>query len=78
MVAVSDSPNTVDTIEDIIRILREKPEVREAVRREILTDELLELPEKVAQIITIQQQILERLDGHGERLDGIDGRLRRD
>ena len=78
MVAASDSPNTpntVDTIEDIIRILREKPEVREAVRREILTDELLELPEKVAQIITIQQQILERLDGHDKRFDGIDGRL---
>ena len=75
MVAAQDSPNTVDTIEDIIRILREKPEVREAVRREILTDELLELPEKVAQIITIQQQILERLDGHDERFDEIDRRL---
>ena len=72
MVAAHDSPNTVDTIEDIIRILREKPEVREAVRREILTDELLELPEKVAQIITIQQQILERLDGHGGRLDSLE------
>ena len=72
MVAAPDSPNTVDTIEDIIRILREKPEVREAVRREILTDELLELPEKVARIITIQEQILERLDGHGERLEGIE------
>ena len=89
MAAAPDSPNTVDTIEDIIRILREKPEVRDAVRREILTDELLELPEKVAQIITIQQQILERLDGHdeqlrahgemlaehGKRLDSIDVRL---
>ena len=68
MAAAPDSPNTVDTIEDIIRILREKPEIREAARREILTDELLELPEKVAQIITIQQQILERLDRHGEQL----------
>ena len=70
------APNTVDTIEDVIRILRERPEVREAVRREILTDELLELPEKVVQIIRIQQQILDRLDRqdeilrqHSEKLD---------
>ena len=62
------APNTVDTIEDVIRILREQPEVREAVRREILTDELLELPEKVAQIIRIQQQILDRLDRQDEIL----------
>ena len=68
MAAAPDSPNTVDTIEDIIRILREKPEIREAARREILTDELLELPEKVAQIIAIQEQMLERLDRHGEQL----------
>ena len=32
------------------------------MRREILTDELLELPSKVAQIIEIQRQMLERLD----------------
>ena len=35
---------TIDTMEDIIRILREQPDVREEIRRLILTDELLALP----------------------------------
>ena len=35
---------TIETTEDIIRILREQPEVREEIRRLILTDELLALP----------------------------------
>ena len=83
MLSTPNAPNAVDTIEDIIRILREQPEVREAVRREILTPELLELPEKVAQIIKIQEQILDRLDGHdrkfeehGEKLDEHSRNLR--
>ena len=75
MVAVPDNSDRVDTIDDVLRILRERPDVREAVRREILTDELLQLPEKVAEIITVQKQILERMDrqdellgDHGEQL----------
>ncbi len=38
-----------DDLEDLLRQLREKPEWREAVRREVLTDELLSLPDLVRQ-----------------------------
>ena len=44
---------TIDTMEDIIRILREQPDVREEVRRLILTDELLALP---AQFIEMRKE----------------------
>ena len=36
------------TVEDVISAMRERPEVREQVRRAVLTDELLELPERFA------------------------------
>lgn len=35
---------TISTSEDLLRVLRENPEWKEAVRREILTEELLNLP----------------------------------
>ena len=44
---------TIDTMEDIIRILREQPDVREEIRRLILTDELLALP---AQFIEMRKE----------------------
>ena len=52
------------TIDDIIRIMREQPEARDAVRREILTDELLELPELFA-------TLTKRVDGIAARLDTL-------
>ena len=39
---------TTDTMEDIIRIMREQPDVREEIRRLILTEELLALPAQIA------------------------------
>ena len=47
---------TIDTTEDIIRILREQPDVREEIRRLILTDELLRLP---AQFTEMRQELTE-------------------
>ena len=38
---------TLDTIEDFLRVIREDAEIRAAVRRELLSDELLALPERV-------------------------------
>ena len=40
---------TINTMEDLMRVLDENPEWREAVRSRVLTRELLELPEKFAQ-----------------------------
>ena len=53
--------NPVSTIEDIIRILREQPEVREAVRREILTEELLDLPRQIAEMAAILRDVVATL-----------------
>ena len=40
---------TINNIEDLMRILREKPEWAEAVRNVLLTKALLELPNTLAQ-----------------------------
>ena len=60
--------NPVSTIEDIIRILREQPEIREAVRREILTEELLDLPRWVAEMASILRDVLATLERHTEAI----------
>ena len=60
---------TVDTIDDIIRILREQPEAKEAVRRLILTDELLRLPQQIAEIAAIVQRTAEIQDRHTQFLE---------
>lgn len=41
---------TINTIHDLIRLLRENKEWRDAVRRELLTEELLELPQRTGQL----------------------------
>ena len=63
------------TIDDIIRIMREQPEARDAVRREILTDELLELPELFATLTKRVDGIAARLDTLTKRVDEIAARL---
>ena len=66
--------NPISTMEDIIRILREQPEIREAVRREILTEELLDLPRQVAEMATVLRDVLATLERHSEAIS----ELRRD
>ena len=41
-------PFTVEEFRDLVRILEEKPEWRAELRRHVLTEELLSLPEQVA------------------------------
>ena len=60
-------------MEDIIRILREQPEIREAVRREILTEELLNLPRQVAEMAAILRDVLATLQQHTEAIAEIRG-----
>ena len=49
----------IHTADDLIRILRQDPEILEQVRRAILTDELLELPGKFAEMAETQARMLE-------------------
>ena len=48
---------TRDTVEDIMRILREQPDVLEEIRRIILTDELLALPAQFAEMQKTQAEM---------------------
>ena len=58
---------TIHTIQDLIRILEESPEWKEQVRRQILTDELLNLPVTLAAFV----------DAANKRFDAIEARLDR-
>ena len=59
---------------EVIREIRENPEVREEVRRLILTDELLAMPALLARVDTRQDQMAALLVQQGERLDRVDAR----
>ena len=76
----------IHTTDDLIHLLNENDEFRQAVRRHVLSDELLQLPERLAKFETRvesfideqrqfnkeQRQINERVD---RRLDSIDKTL---
>ena len=42
---------TINTADDLIEVLRKDDRVRSAVRRELLTDELIAMPEKVDKLV---------------------------
>ena len=51
----------LDTTEDLLRAARENVEFREAFRREILTEELLELPQRFAEYSSATDRKIEAL-----------------
>ena len=74
--------NTMQIVEDILRLMDERPEVLEAVRARVLTRELLEMPERltrleatVADLVVTAREHTAILKEHTRRLDGIDTRL---
>lgn len=80
---------TINTSDDLIRVLRENPEFRATIRRELLTAELLAVPQGISALLEqavatnnrLDQvdrrlgQIDRRLDQTDRRLDGIDGNV---
>ncbi len=70
---------TINTIEDLIRVLDENPHWLEALRARLLTRELLELPEKFAQFVVATEKrfdkVEQRLDKVEQRLDKVEQRL---
>lgn len=62
---------TIEDLRDLLALLREHPEWRDAVRREVLTEELLGLPAIVRRLAEAQERLAqaqERLAGEMERL----------
>ena len=70
---------TINTIEDLARILRDQPTWAEALRALLLTQELLDLPVRFDRFVEAQQETNRltdrRLNAIDGRLDRIDGRL---
>ena len=52
-------PFTVAEFRDLVRLLEERPEWREELRRLVLTSELLALPEQIAELRAHSEQQFE-------------------
>ena len=65
----------IHTADDLIRILRQDPEILEQVRRAILTDELLALPEKFSEMSKTQAEMLKTQDEMLDRLQRVEDRV---
>ena len=50
---------SINTIEDFLRVVRENDDLRSAVRRELLTEELLALPSRFSEMLKTQNAMLE-------------------
>src|SRR3712207_5779165 len=66
---------TVEEFRDLLRILEERPEWRAELRRLVLTDELLTLPELVRALAEAQQRTEERLTALVEAQQRTEERL---
>jgi hypothetical protein len=60
---------TVNDLNDLLRILREQPEWLAEVRRVVLTDELLKLPDLVRELVEAQRRTDERLAEFQQRIE---------
>ena len=66
---------TINDINDLARILREQPEWVDTLRSLLLTQELLELPSRVAELVKVVEAMTQRLDRMEGRLDSLEGRF---
>ncbi len=60
---------TINTTDDLLRALAENPEWKEAVRRAILTEELISLPARFDQFVTEQRQFNDEQGQFNDRID---------
>jgi hypothetical protein len=65
----SPMPFTVEEFRDLVRILEERPEWRNELRRLILTDQLLALPEQLAELRTYTEQRFQDLAAAQQRTE---------
>ena len=65
----------IDTIEDLIRVLDDHPEWLEALRMRLLTRELLELPQRLAEFIEAANQRFDRVEARQDRTEVLLGKL---
>lgn len=63
---------TVNDYNDLVRLLAERPEWRVELRRLVLSDELLALPEIARQLVAAHERAIERLTRTEERLTRLE------
>ena len=72
-------PLRIATVEDLVHVLDEHPDWLEAVRSRLLTRELLELPQKLAEFVADTERRFEtlerRFDALERRFDALERRL---
>ena len=69
---------TINTMEDLIRLLDENPEWLEALRSRLLTRELLEMPQTLARFIETTNRRFEELEENtNRRFDALEQRVGR-
>ncbi len=66
---------TVSDVRDLLRVLRENPEWKEEVRRELLGEELLSLPALIRQNSEAIDRLAAQMTRSEERLKGVEDRL---
>ena len=66
---------TINNTDDLIRALRENPDFHEAARRELLTEELLALPQRFSQYAESTDRRLDSLEKGQRRLESGQRRL---
>ena len=65
--------HTIDTIADLVRVLKEEPEWAEALRNQLLSQELLELPERFQAFVRVTEENNRLMR---ERLDRVESDIR--
>src|SRR5262245_19238477 len=64
-------PFSIEEFQELIRLLQERPEWRADLRRLVLTDELLTLPELVRELVQAQQRTEGRIGRLEESVDSL-------
>jgi multidrug efflux pump subunit AcrA (membrane-fusion protein) len=64
-------PFTIEEFHDLVRLLEERPEWRAELRRLVLTDELLTLPELVRELAEAQRRTEERVGALDDRMAAL-------
>lgn len=63
------SSTDINDIDDLLRILQERPDLARQVRQALLTQELLELPEVVARLADRVEQLTDRVERLTDRVE---------
>lgn len=66
---------TIDTFADILTALERNPELREAMRRLILTDEPMQLPDTVARLLLMFEQLAATVNAMAERQEQMENAI---